>query len=947
MNQTAIEQAVIAHRAGNLQEAEAAYRAILLNDPKHPDANHNLGVLAISLNKSATAIPLLKTALESNPRQAQYWISYIDALIRDQQFEFARIILEKGKINGLVGKQVDALSMRLDPKNEKSKQDETISQTVEQQHKEFSVKKSKSENLKPSKKNFVHGEIPQKAEVESLIGRFQKGHHRQAEELAAQMTYKYPKYPFGWKMLGAVYGALGCPSKALKASKQALVLAPKDLQVYSNLANTLLELGMLEEAEELCRKAISIEPHDATAFYNLGNVLHDLGQLEDAEASYKRAVAINPKLSEAYSNLGTTLLKLDRLVDAESSCRQAITQNPKLAAAHSNLGIALQRLNRLTEAESSYRKAVTLEPTIAETHHNLGLTLLAMQQPREAAQSFRCAISLKSDVATIYNDLGVALQKLNQPNDAATNFSKAIQLKPDFAAAYANLGVSLNELGELKAAESNFRQAIELNPDDPHANNNLGYALRELGQLKSAEESYRRALTLNPLFSEAHANLAVILYELNRTEEAEAANVTAIELNPHDAAAHSNLILGIASTQDSHLRAEKAARQFGLSIKAKVSRHFDKWNCLKKPSCLRVGLVSGDFQNHPVGFFLEAFLSKCDNSKIEFYGYTTSNRSDSLTKRIRPYFVSWQILAGKNDEEAASMIQRDGVHVLFDLSGHTKGNRLPVFAYKPAPVQVSWLGYFGTTGLTEMDYILGDPNVTPISESEHFTEKIWRLPESYLCFTPPEFDLEISPLPAKSTGFITFGCFNKPSKVTDEVIAVWAKILKAIPNSKLFLKGQVLNEQVQKRRFEERFELHEISSDRLILEGKSKRADLLACYRQIDVALDPFPYPGGTTSVESLWMGVPVLTMRGTHFLSHVGETIAINSGLPGWIATDGGDYVARAVALTSDLEKLNELRMGLRGQVLSSPLFDSTRFAKFFELAVWKMWEKSNESTS
>ena len=280
------------------------------------------------------------------------------------------------------------------------------------------------------------------------------------------------------------------------------------------------------------------------------------------------------------------------------------------------------------------------------------------------------------------------------------------------------------------------------------------------------------------------------------------------------------------------------------------------------------------------------------------------------------------------------------MHVLLDLSGHTANNRLPIFAWKPAPVQSSWLGYFATTGVAQIDYLLGDPYVTRAEEASHFTEHIWRLPECYLCFTPPKFALKVEPLPALSAGHITFGSFNNLAKMNDAVVALWARVLQAVSGSRLLLKSAQMNDPNVRETTRQRFAARGIDPDRLRLEGSAPRGELLAAYSQVDIALDPFPYPGGTTSVEGLWMGVPVITRRGDRFLSHVGESIAQNVGLSDWIAADDDDYVDKAVEFTADLEHLTTLRKGLRQKVMASPAFDAPRFARRFEAAMWGMWE-------
>jgi predicted O-linked N-acetylglucosamine transferase (SPINDLY family) len=300
-----------------------------------------------------------------------------------------------------------------------------------------------------------------------------------------------------------------------------------------------------------------------------------------------------------------------------------------------------------------------------------------------------------------------------------------------------------------------------------------------------------------------------------------------------------------------------------------------------------------------------------------------------------------------SDEKLAQQIRDDGIDILIDLSGHTGHNRLLMFAWKPAPIQLTWLGYFASTGLAAMDYLLADPWMVPAAETDHFIEKIWYMPESYLCFTAPYFDICVEPLPALNHSHITFGCFNNLNKMNDAVVALWVKVLRAVPNSRLFLKTGQLDEASMRHSVAQRFAEHGIDASRLILESASPRAELLAAYNRVDIALDPFPYPGGTTSAEALWMGVPVLTLAGDRFLSRMGESILQNVGLSDWIAADADDYVARAVRHAGNISGLAALRDGLRQQVLASPLFDAPRFAHHFETALrgmWKHWCQQQE---
>ncbi|MEJ2033782.1 MAG: tetratricopeptide repeat protein, partial [Deltaproteobacteria bacterium] len=542
-----------------------------------------------------------------------------------------------------------------------------------------------------------------------------------------------------------------------------------------------------------------------------------------------------------------------------------------------------------------------------------------------------------------YNNLGNVLRDQGKLGEAVANFQKALVLKPGHASAHCNLGSAFQDQGKLEEAEASYFRALALEPNLVEAHNNLGNVLKDQGKLAEAVSSYRRALALKPDFVEAHNNLGNALKARGELEAAVLSYRKALSLKPDYADAHSNLLLCLhylPSLSSSDYFGE--ARGYGRQAASQVSERFSDWHCSFTPERLRVGLVSGDFRNHPVGYFLEGLLANIDPNRIELIAYPTHQQEDELTARIRSCFVAWTPLQGMKDEMAARLIHTDGVHVLLDLAGHTANNRLPIFAWKPAPVQVSWLGYPASTGLAEMDYLLADPYVVPLEDEGHFTETIWRLPESYLCFSPPQAAVEVGPLPALAAGRIVFGSFNNPTKMNDSVVALWAKVLHAVPDSRLFLKARPFSEPTVAEGARHRFEALGIAPERLVLEGYvPRREEHLAAYNRVDIALDPFPYNGTTTSVEGLWMGVPFLTRRGDRFVSRVSESIARNAGLADWVAMDDEDYVAKAAAHASDLEKLARLRAGLREQVLASPVFDAPRFVRNFETALWGMWRR------
>ncbi len=713
------------------------------------------------------------------------------------------------------------------------------------------------------------------SECDQIFDLFNSGRYVELEARTRVLVEEFPEAGLVWKALGASIQMQGREEEALPALQRAVDLLPDDAPARCNLGRALRHTGQLDAAMAHFRRAVEIKPDFADAHNNLGNVFEDLGQLQDALASYRLAVQIKPGSAVAQNNLGATLQKLGLSAEAAARFRQALAINPDFAEAHSNLGGALLDLGQLADAEASYRRAIEIKPDFVPAHNRLGVTLRRLRQPEAAAAS--------------------------------------------------------------------HRRALEIDPDHASAHNNLGIALQDLGQFDAAMACYRRALEIDPNFASAHINRGCVLEDLWRLDDAVASFRRALEIDPDSTAVRSSLLSlqhYIAGNSAASLLAE--ARQFG-DLVARQARPRTEWsNPSDGERCLRVGLVSPDLQNHPVGHFLDGILAAMASSsagRLEIIAYTTNSHSDEVTERIKASCHAWRSAVGVPDESLARRIYDDGIDILIDLSGHTVHNRLSLFAWKAAPVQVTWLGYFATTGVAAIDYLIADPWTLPESEEVNFTEKIWRLPETRLCFTPPKLYFPVTPLPALGNGHISFGSFQNPNKINDAVLALWARVLKAVPGSSMLLKTRQLDNPEIRQRVRDRFAAHGIGADRLKLDGFSSRTDYLATYQRVDIVLDSFPFPGGTTTAESLWMGVPVLTLAGTSFLERQGLGLLMNAGLPDWIAVDADDYVARAAAHAGDLPRLAALRMGLRQRVLNSPIFDAPRFAGHFEAALRGMW--------
>ena len=597
-----------------------------------------------------------------------------------------------------------------------------------------------------------------------------------------------------------------------------------------------------------------------------------------------------------------------QLQSAEAILRQILQQQPARAGALHLMGVLAHKAGKPRIAIDLIGKAIEIQPNVAQFHSNRGEMCRMLGRLNEAIRHGEQAIKLSPNQALAHSNLGIAYFDIRNLDRAAACQHNALLIDPEFTQALNNLGSIKNEQKDFEGAIACFRRLLALVPNHAEALNNLGQALIDAGQLADAVESHRHALKINPDYTDCNSNL---LFALNFT------------------ASHSPAYY------------LEQAREFGRRVSARIPARYSSWNVPATPERLRVGLVSGDFRNHSVGHFLEGLITNIDPARVELNAYPTRNREDQLTQRIRPCFSAWKPIQGMSDESAARMIHADGIDILLDLSGHTALNRLPVFAWKPAPIQVTWLGLPATSGMAEMDYVLADPHALPPGNENHFMETVWRMPETYLCLTAPDSPVKVAPLPASSSKEITFGSFNNLSKMNDSVVAVWARILKAVPGSRLLLKTKQLSDPILCEKTRQRFAAHGISPDRLLLNGILDALDEhLDTYNKVDIALDTFPYPGVTTSLEALWMGVPVLCMRGDRLLHNTSASIASNAGLAGWLAADEDEFVSKAVAYANSLEHLATLRAGLRQQVLSSPLFDAPRFARNFEDALWGIWQ-------
>ena len=517
---------------------------------------------------------------------------------------------------------------------------------------------------------------------------------------------------------------------------------------------------------------------------------------------------------------------------------------------------------------------------------------------------------------------------------------KATQIQPNNAYVHNNLGNVLKELGEYEKATNCYEKAIQIQPNFAEAHNNIGLILFNMARFDESILSYKKSINSKPNYEKPYNNLGNLLSNLGKYDEAENLYRQAIKIKSDNAGAFSNLLLNFNYktnwNPNSYLLEAKKYRLNCKSIKKKL---LFQYQYERNPKKIKLGFVSADFGNHPGGHFTLSTLRELKNKNFDLIAYVTNERNDEISHHFKPLFSKWNLISKKNDEEVIEQIIKDGIHILIDVQGHSSNNRLSIFMYKPAPIQATWLGQ-GSTGIPEIDYFIGSPHITPEKEKHHYVEKILRLPEISQCFTPPDFNVRINNLPALKNNFITFGCINKLAKTNNDVFALWSKIMFSIPNSKLILKSRELDNQKVANETLERFKKYKINKSRLILLGRSKtRKKVLEVYNKIDISLDPFPFQGNTSTCESVWMGVPVITLKGSRYLFHFGESINSNLNMHNWIADNNNEYISKAIKFSSNIDLLSKIRTSLREKALQSSVFDASRFAEHFSKMLWEMW--------
>ena len=691
--------------------------------------------------------------------------------------------------------------------------------------------------------------------------------------------------------------------------RSILAEEPQHADTLHLLGVLLMGKGEYANAVRLMEQAIGQRADNPHYHFNRGLALYHLGRSEEAIDSWKSTLRLNPAYTDAWNRIGMARKRQGLLEKAEKCYQQAIASNPEFFAAHYNLGNLYQERQELGMAIEAYQRALTLDDRHAQCWINLGVCQQSLGHLSDALSSYRRASALDPLHASAHHNLGNLLLEMERQEEAVEYLQRALHLRPDDPDTLNNLGLSYWQLGDIQRALETFQMALKQAPHAADIHNNLGLAQQNAGQLDQALEHYRRALALQPDFMEARSNLLFLLSY--------------------------NVLCGPQEMLDAHREWD---RIHGGPRKAAT---FARKHTPRRKPPLRIGYVSPDFRQHAVSYFFEPILGNHDPSQVEVFCYAEVKNPDAVTQRLQGLAHHWRSSVGLSDAQLAQRIFDDRIDVLVDLAGHTAGHRLGAFAYKPAPVQATYLGYFTTTGLETMDYWISDQILHPDDTCELATETIYRLPRCCLVYQPP---VDAPPVAHRDPAQpIVFGSFNQIAKTSPQAVRLWAQVLRAVPNSRLLIKTNQLADSAVRDQLRAQFQQQGIDPQRLILRQRTAaHRDHLATYGEVDIALDTVPRTGGSTTADALWMGVPIVSLAGPRFIQRLSASMLHAVGLEELVAHSEQRYVDTAVSLARDHQRRQQLRAALRQRMAQSPLCNARDLAHALEKAFADMLEKS-----
>lgn len=727
------------------------------------------------------------------------------------------------------------------------------------------------------------------------------------------------------------------PETALRLVEEAVRVDPGEPRYHLGLGQVLQALERWDAAAAAYERVVEIDPRSADAYFALGVARQALGEDDAAIAAYEAAVHLQPNRADALNNLGVCRQRRGRLDAAGSAYRRALAHDPKDARAMSNLGTVLLRLGQVDAAVELQRGAVELQPLESSYALNLGIALCGRRDFAAAEAILRAVLGREPANPEAAFNLGVALHGLGRLAESADQYRRATELRAAYADAYNNLGNVYKELGDFALAAQAYDAAIRAQPDSVAALNNAGCLRRTLGRLDESEALLRRALELDPCHAALLDNLGSVLKDAGDLDAAIDCFRRSLEIDPAGAATHSNLVYALSfqclRPEPILAEARRWNARFAAPLATSIQRHANPRNPGRR---LRIGYVSPDFREHCQSLFTIPLLAAHDRGNFEIVCYSSVERPDETTREIAGLACVWREVRALDDAALAAAVRADGIDILVDLTMHMANGRPLLFARKPAPIQVAWLAYPGTTGLDAIDYRYSDPRLDPPGGAPHYSEQTLPLPDSFWCYDPRSREPEVGALPAETRGYVTLGCLNNPCKLTESTLMLWGAVMRALPAARLRLLARAGRQHESLRH---RLATHGIEAARVDFVPYRPRADYLRSYHEIDIGLDTFPYNGHTTSLDSLWMGVPVVSRVGQTCVGRGGLSQLFQIDLAELAAESDAAFTAAAVALASDLPRLAALRAGLRERLANSPLMDAPRFARNLEASYRQLW--------
>ena len=954
------ERAVQCHRAGRTIEARALYEKVLAEDPDHHAALFSLSTLALQADHEEAAADLLARAIELAPYNASYHTNLGEIRRRLGLYqEAAESLVRALAIQPDLPEATYNLAVVLE---ENKELDPAIGYY------------ERAADLRPDtyvfQRALAHA-LSQRGDLERAAGHF---------ACAATLD------PRSFDVLGRLattLGLLGRSAGAAAAARRTLALKPDHSAAHQVLGAWSMEQSRPVDAIASFRRALEIDPALAAARAGLEEALatsergsqsveprarpaeprpggraatkkktrdtraqaierareHErAGRVPSAVASYRQALGVDPDDETSLCALGRLALQSNDLVAAVEWLARAVAVAPASASCRSDLGEAYRRLGRDEEAARALKQALALEPDLAEASHRLGLALAQLGDTGASIECLARAAEMEPGVFDFQFALAGALREHNAFERAVAHYHCALAIAPRRADVLVDLGTVLRRLGRLDAAIATCDRALALDPDCVAALAHRGAALGDQWRIDEAVASCRRALALDPDDAGAHFHLGNALVGAGRVDEAIASWRRTIALDPKNHIAHSNLawMVSYSPRYDGEAILAEARAWSNLHAQPLAGRMRAHVNDRTPDRRLRIGYVSADFCDHSAAYFLVPLFRHHDRERFEIHAYSSAARADAITDRLRGQVDVWHDIERVGDLSAAELVREDRIDVLVDLAMHTGRGRPRLFACKPAPVQIAWLAYAGTTGLSTMDYRVTDPFLDPPGHGAGpYSEVSLTLPETFWCYDPLGSEPEPGSLPALRAGHVTFGCQNSFHKINAGVLALWARVLSAVEDSRLILHAPdhahagVIEELAR----------HGIARGRVQLVPRRRRSEYLKTYQEIDIGLDTLPFNGATTSLDAFWMGVPVVTLVGSTVVGRAGRCLAMNLGLPELVANTPEDFERATVALARDLERLAALRSGLRARIAASPLMDAPRFARNLEEAYRKAW--------